>query len=94
MSFPGRPTIYNVPMASASTEYSQQLPEVTQKLMVRCRQAYDLQMSWTPGTTATSYVTIPAGATYWDDSVSTSGTVYFQSKSGGAVAEIQVWGGN
>lgn len=93
MSFPGKPTIFNVSLTSASTEYSQTLPEYASKVMVKCRTSFPIQFSWTSGQSGILFMTVPADQTYWDDQVGMSQTIYLQSSQPGVVAEIQTWSG-
>lgn len=93
MAFPGKPTIYNLTLTSASTEYSRALPENTFKVMIKCRTAVALKLSYTSGESGSNYVTIPVNQTYWDDNINTSTTVYLQSATAGVVAEFLCWTG-
>lgn len=93
MANPGKPTIYNLVLTTAGTEYSQTIPEMSSKVMARARQATDLQVAFTALQSGTIYFTVPAGQTYWDDGVSSSSTFYFQSGANGTVVEILVWSG-
>jgi hypothetical protein len=95
MSYPGKPTIFNLTLTSGSTEYSQALPEITSKVMIKARStSHVLQLAYVSGTSGTVYLTIPAGQTYWDDSIGSSATLYLQSPSAGAIAEILCWSGS
>jgi hypothetical protein len=93
MSFPGKTTITNLTLTSANTEYSYTVPENTFKVQFKCRTSFDVKYSYTSGESGTTYVTLPSGATYWDDNINTSSTIYFQSATAGVVMEIQVWTG-
>lgn len=94
MAFPGRSRIYNLTLTNADTEYSQALPENTFKVMIKARSTTAaMKLSYTSGESGTTYFTIPAGQTYWDDNINTSQTVYLQSPTAGTVAEIMAWTG-
>lgn len=94
MAFPGKVTIYNLTLTSANTEYSQALPNNAQKVMIKCRTSFPMKLAYTSGESGTTYFTIPADQTYWDDNINTVQTVYLQSTQAGIVAEIMVWTGN
>jgi hypothetical protein len=93
MSYPGKPTIYNLTLTSANTEYSQSIPEYTSKIMIKCRTSSAIKLSYTSGESGSLYMTIPSGQTYWDDNIGTASTIYLQSTSAGVVAEILCWSG-
>ncbi len=93
MSLSGKPTIYNLTLINSGTEYSQALPEQYSKIMIKCRTSVAIQLAYTSGQSGSIYVTIPADQTYFDDEISSSGSVYLQSGTSGVVAEILVWSG-
>lgn len=73
------PTIYNVSVLAA-TEVSQALPANTTKFLIRSRECGDIQFAYEATETATNFLTIPAGASFEDDSFyKDSRTIYFQS---------------
>lgn len=87
------PTIYNIILVTAGVEQNQVLVTVDQptikKILVKSRTSNDLRFSWASGGT---YVTIPAGQTYWDDELELwDKTLYLVGTLNGQVAEIQVW---
>ena len=85
------PTIYNLTLTDANTEYSQALPANTTKYVVQCRTDDDVKMSFTSGESGTKYLTIHGGQSYWEDLVKISPTLYFQSATAGVVVEIVAW---
>lgn len=91
MAYPGQPTVYNVPMPSSGTEYSLTFPEVTRRFSLRSRLNAPLQICFVAGQSGTAYLTVPAAGTFYEDGVSMSGSVYFQSPAAGDVAEIIAW---
>lgn len=93
MALPGKATIFNITLASAGVEQTQVLPELTSKIMVRCRQQTDLKLAYNPGDSGTLYITIPAGQTYWDDLVGTSATLCLQAGTNSTIVEILCWSG-
>jgi hypothetical protein len=89
---PGKvPTIYNVPMATANTEYSQALPANTRQFIIRSRTRGRLKISYTLNESGTKYVTIQRGNVFSDENIDFSGTLYFQSSNSSDVAEIRCW---
>jgi len=100
-SLPVNPTVYNVTMTVADTEYSQQLSQYTKKFLVHTRDESVFRLAFETGYVATPtepYLTIVGGARYWEDGlflrVATTdwdGTLYFASDSAGKVIEIVEW---
>ena len=89
------PTLYNVTLTVADTEYSQILPDNTRILAFQCRTAFDVRFAFVPGHTATPtapYMTLKANMTYWMDTADLpSGTLYLASSEAGVVVEIEAW---
>jgi len=86
------PTIYNLTLTNANTEYSQTLPSNTTKYVIQCRSDDDIKMSFTSGESGTKYITIHGGQSYWEDLIKPSSlTLYFQSSTAGVVVEIIAW---
>jgi len=86
------PTIYNVTMTLANTEYSQALPANTRKFLIKCRTSFAIKLAFVSGQSGTNYITIPADQAYWEDHILVSNlTLYFQCATAGQVAEIIVW---
>lgn len=88
-----RPTIANVTMTNANTEYSYALPANTKKFQFKERAgASSVKYSFTSGESGTVYVTLPVGSTkYFEGSWLRGLTVYFQCPDAGKVLEIEVW---
>lgn len=85
------PSVYNKVLTLAATEYSQALPATCKRFIIRARGA-DIKLSFTSGASGTTYLTIPNGAAYNEDLILyTSGTLYMQSATAGAVAEVIAW---
>lgn len=94
MPYSGKPTIYNLTLTSADTEYSQSLPEYVTKIMIKARSTTStIKLAWVSGQSGSTYITIPANQTYWDDYVGASLTAFVQSSTAGEVVEFQVWSG-
>lgn len=89
------PTIYNVTLTDADTEYSQALPSSTRELRFMCRTLFDVRYSFTTGKVATPtapYLTLPSGMGYASDESDITGKkLYFASAEAGVVVEIEVW---
>lgn len=62
--------------------------------MIKCRTSVAMKLAYTSGQSGSTYFTIPADQTYWDDHINTVQTVYLQSATGGVVVEVMVWTGN
>ena len=87
------PTIYNVDMTAANTEYSQALPANTRKLDIKLRaQNALLKIAFVEGESGTNYIQIPYGSSYHAENIKLTGiTIYFQSPSNSQVCEILAW---
>ena len=90
------PILYTKTCASANTEYSQALPAGTKKFMVKCRDTTSIiRLAFVTGKVATPtdpYLTIQAGASYWEDFVKLAAvTLYVASPTAGAIVEIVDW---
>lgn len=85
-----KPTIYNLAMATAGTEYSQALPANLKKVVIRSRNFGTLKIAFVAaGTTAGPYFSIPAGSSYAIDAIYLFDAVLkVNSDSASDVAEI------
>lgn len=89
---PGTPTIYNVAVATAATEFSQALSAGTKNFLIRTVGNARLQFSFAPGTTATNFITLPKNATYQSPDLDlTSVTIYFRCDSAPETVQILEW---
>lgn len=92
LSGASNPTVANVSIGSANTEYNYLLPTNTKKFHLKMRDGAALKLAYTIGTTGTTYVTIPAYNMYTEDQLSvTAVTLYFQTPSPSGVVEIISW---
>ena len=89
------PTVYNVTLTNANTEYSQALPANTREFRFHCRTLYDCRFAWVTGKVATPtspYLTLFAGSDYYSDNDNlASQTLYLASSTAGVVIEIECW---
>jgi len=87
------PTIYNVTLTSADTEYSQLLPQATVKALIRSREGNDIKLAYVEGESGINYITIPAGSggKYIENIELFEKTLYMQSPDAGGNVEIEVW---
>ena len=89
------PTVYNVELTDADTEYEQALPSSTFHLRFRCRTNHDVRFAFVEGKVAAPtapYLTLPAGSDYVSGSNDLTGmTLYLASSQAGVVIEIEVW---
>lgn len=89
------PTVYNITLTSADTEYSQALPTNTREFRFRCRTSYDVRFAWVTGKVAAPvapYLTLPAGTDYFSDyNKLSSKTIYFASSTAGVVVEMETY---
>jgi len=89
------PTILNVSLSSADTEYSQVLTGEVVSLNFQMRDATDLRYAFEPGKVAgptAPYFTVKAGNFYFKDKISLeSPTIYFASSGTNKVVEVEAW---
>jgi len=86
------PVIQNVTMTLADTEYSQALPANVKKFLIKCRTNYPIQVAVREGWSGTTYVTVPAGMSWWEDLIQPASlTLYFQCATAGQEAQIVAW---
>lgn len=88
------PTVANVSMALAGTEYSYTLPGDTKEFYLKLRNgAVDLKIAFSAGTSGTSYISVPRGTWFGQADLDTSAvvTLYFQSPTAAQVLEILSW---
>jgi len=84
--------VFNVVMATASTEYSQLLSSGTiVGYMIRAEDCHKLQVSHVATESGTKYVTVPEGSTMTDEHTYVNQTIYFQSPDDNVTAQIVVW---
>jgi len=87
------PTIYNVAMTAANTEYSQALPTGTKKVDIKLRGTTALlKIAFAVGKSGTTYITIPFGSSLHLEGMDLTGvTVYAQSPTASQTLEILCW---
>lgn len=89
------PTIYNVTMTNADTEYSQALPAGTDRFSLQCQGAYDMRFAFVTGKVAAPtapYGTVKNGMNYFEAGLTLTGvTIYVACGTGAQVAELVVW---
>lgn len=87
------PTIYNVALTLAGTEYSLVIPAGTKRITVRNRNNYLTRLAYAPGGTSATWLTIDPGADYSEVDLAVSSlTVYLQAPSAaGTVVEVTTW---
>lgn len=100
MSSVSLPTINNLTLTDANSEYSQVLPSFTSGFTVFARPAADgaiadLRLAFVSGGTGTTFVTIPGGSRFTPlpTPLSFPGarTIYLRSPTAGTVVEILSW---
>lgn len=88
-----RPTIVNLALTDADTEYSYAVPAETKKMLIKSRNTGDIKLAYVSGESGTTYITIPAGTSgKWIQGVNFFDlTLYMQSPVGSDVAEIEIY---
>lgn len=85
------PTITNIILTLANTEYSHAFMQGTQSILIRARGNSKLQIAFISGDTNIEFITIPRGASLSMPGLSYSGTVYIEGNVAGDVVEIIEW---
>lgn len=88
------PTVANVSMPLADTEYSYTLPVNTQVVRLMTRGCAKLQLSYTATESGTTYITIPSGVWYELPKLkaAASVTLYFRAPNkSNETLEIESW---
>lgn len=93
MQIVARPTIANVSMTLASTEYSYDIPAGTKRFEIKLRALNALlQLAFNSGESGTTYITVNYGDNYVENDVKAGHLIlYFQSPSANQTAEIKTW---
>jgi len=86
------PTVASLTLTLANTEYGYKLPVGTTAFTIQARTSADVKMATTALASGTTYMTVKAGASYSQDSLTTEANLYFQTASAGTVMEIISWG--
>jgi len=88
------PTIANVSILLANTEYSYTLPTGTKKIILKVRDGMSkTKLSFISGTSGTNYVTVTPGTSWSVEGISSLAgfTLYFQTSKSDQVMEILTW---
>lgn len=87
------PTVTVVSMPLASTEYSVSIPVNCRQFLVKLRSTASLQITYTAGQSATSYITVPRNCFYAESDLKIAGavTLYFQSPAASQELEVLTW---
>ncbi len=94
--WPDNPTVYNVALTLANTEYAQALPAGCRAFEFHCRTADDIRFAFEPGRVAVPvapYMTLPSGLWYYsfDIRFDVVWTLYLASAVAAVVVEIIGW---
>ena len=89
------PTIFNVELTDADTQYSQAFPSSVREFRVMCRTLFDVRYAWEKNKVATPtapYATLSAGKDYYGDNSDITGKkLFLASSEAGVVVEIEIW---
>ncbi len=89
-----KPTVYNITLTVADTQYSQSFTNV-KSLWFQCRTAVDIRYAFIPNKVATPsapYMTLKSGQVFEEYNINISSfTVYFAGDTGGEIVEIEKW---
>lgn len=95
VSFAGKktPTIFSVPAATASTEYSITIPQATKKYRFRNRGNARVQYSFVSGSSGSNYITVKPGNIEVEENLQLDSnlTIYFQTPKSGQEIEVLLW---
>lgn len=93
MRIAGTPVVTNTTLTDANTEITFTLPENYKKFTIQARQNVDLKLSYTVSTSGTTYLTIKAGGSYFEDGLRTNNKIFIQAATAGTIVEMVVWSG-
>lgn len=87
------PTLQNVTLAVANTEYSVAIPTASVAFSIRTRQCSKIQLAYVATESGTKYITIWPGETYVEEGLTSTAsiTLYVQSPKAGEVLEVWSW---
>ena len=87
------PSLSNIPIPLALTEYSFALPAGSKRFLIRSRNGGIIHLAFATGLLSTVYLTVPKGCNYQelDLAASSSVTLYFQSNIAGDIVEVVSW---
>ena len=91
------PTIYNVTLTTADTEYSQAMPANCRRFEFQCRTEHEIRFAFVTGKVAGStapYATLKAGDYYESGAINqgaSPSTLHFASATAGVVIEVLTW---
>lgn len=84
-----KPTLANVSMPSANTEYEYALPAGTREFWLKLRTVgYPMQVAMVSGESNTTYFTVTSGKIHKETDLKPAATLYFRSTQANMVAEI------
>lgn len=87
-----KPTVANVSVTSANTEYSYQFPAGTKAFRIKLENLNALlKVSFKEGESGSTYITIPYGDFLAMKAKVGGSTIYFQSPSASQTAQIMTW---
>ena len=93
-SMAGTPTLYNVTLTNANTEYSQALPANAKKFLIHTRDGTAFRIAFEAGKVAAPtapYFSILLNDSYYEDNIKATPTLYFGCASEGKIVEIIAW---
>ena len=87
------PTIINLAMPLAATEYSVTIPAGTRQFLIRTRSGIKLNLAYILGNSGTTYIEVPRNCFYAESDVSLQAAqdLYIQTAAASQVLEILIW---
>ncbi len=86
------PSIQNISLALAATEYTVTLPANTERFRIQVRGTSRLQIAYVSGQSGTNFISLYAGAYYEEAGLDVvSLNLYVQSSQGGETLEVLSW---
>lgn len=85
------PSILNVTLTDANTEYSFSIPNGTRSFAIKTRNStQSVKLSFTEGQSGTVYLTLD-GASWSEENILADFDIYVQSPNAGCVLEVILW---
>lgn len=85
--------VSNTTLTLANTEYSLAIPAQTQAFLIKARGGEAFKVAFISGQSGTTYLTVPASTSYWEEDMNLTDnlTLYAQSTTAGVVLELIAW---
>lgn len=89
---PSTPKVYNLPMPTASTEYTFTMPDMVKKFTLKNRFNAPMQFCFTQNESNTNFILLPPGVSWTEEGVFTINVkIYIQAPKANQTLEVLTW---